>query len=56
MANMSEKKTKVELEFLTDVEMLLITIKGTGCGTCHMIDGNTKANSKSMKDFDTNKE
>ena len=31
------KKTKVKLDFLTDIDMLLMVEKGTGDGICHSI-------------------
>ena len=42
------KKTKVELELLTDIDMLLIVEKGTRGGICQAI------HSKYMKNYDKN--
>ena len=42
------KKTKVELELLTDIDMLLIIEKGTRGGICQAI------HSKYMKNYDKN--
>ena len=49
------KKTKVKLNLLTDVDMLLMVEKGIRGGICHSIYRYGKANSKYMKDFDKNK-
>ena len=43
------KKTGVELELLTDIEMLLIVEKDIRCGICHTIHRYAKANNKYMK-------
>ena len=45
------KKTKVELEFLTDIDMLFMVEKGTRCGICHTIQRHAKANNKYMKNY-----
>ena len=50
------KKTRVELELLTDVNMLLMVGKGIRGKICHAIHHYTKANNKYMKDYDKNKE
>ena len=50
------QKTVVKLEFLTDVDMLLIVEKGIKCGTCHTIYRYAKANNKYMKIYEKNKE
>ena len=50
------KKTDVELELLTDVDMLLMVQKGIKGGMCHAIDRYAKASKKCMKDYDLNKE
>ena len=50
------KKTKVKLDFLTDVDMLLMVEKGIKGGICHSIYRYVKANDKYMKDYDKNKE
>ena len=48
MANMF-KKTKVKLELLTDIDMLLIVEKGTRGGICQAIHRYAKADNKYMK-------
>ena len=50
------KKTKVELELLTDIDMLLMVEKGKRRGICHPINRYGKANNKYMKEYDKNKE
>ena len=45
------KKTKVELELLTDTDMLLIVEKGTSGGICEAIHRYVKANNKYMKNY-----
>ena len=50
------KKTRVELELLTDINMLLMVGKGIRGKICHAIHHYTKANNKYMKDYDKNKE
>ena len=50
------KKTKVKLDLLTDIDMLLMVEKGKRGGICHSINRYTKANNKYMKDYDKNKE
>ena len=37
MASLFEKKARVELELLTDVDMLLMVEKGIRGGICHAI-------------------
>ena len=49
-------KTKVKLDLLTTIDMLLMVEKGIRGGICHSIYRYTKANSKYMKDYDKNKE
>ena len=50
------KKTGVELELLTDPDMLLMVEKGIKGGICHAIYRYAKANDKYMKNFDKNEE
>ena len=50
------KKTRVKLELLTDVDMLLIVEKGIRGGICHSIHKYAKANNKYMKNYDKDKE
>ena len=50
------KKTKVKLDLLTDINMLLMVEKGTRWRICHSIYRYAKANNKYMKDYDKNKE
>ena len=44
-------KTKVELELLADIDMLLMVEKGIRGGICHAIHRYAKANSKYMKNY-----
>ena len=50
------KKTKVKLDLLTDIDMLLMVEKGMRGGICHSIYRYAKANNEYMKDYDKNKE
>ena len=50
------KKTKIKLDLLNDIDMLLMIEKGIKGGTCHIIHRYVKANKKYMKDYDKNKE
>ena len=50
------KKTNVELELLTDYDMLLMVEEGIKGGICHSIHGYAKANNKYMKKYNTNEE
>ena len=49
------KKTNVELELLTDYDMLLMVKEGIRGGICHAIQRYAKANNKYMKDYDKKK-
>ena len=50
------KKTNVELELLTDYDMLLMVEEGIRGGICHSIHWYAKANNKYMKDYNNNEE
>ena len=50
------KKIEVNLELLTDIDMLLLVKKCIRGGICHVIHQYAKANNKFMKDYDKNKE
>ena len=50
------KKTKVKLDLLTDIDMLLMVEKGISGGICNSIYRYAKANNKYMKDYGKNKE
>ena len=50
------KKTKVNSDLLTDINMLLIVAKGIRGGICQSIYRYAKANKKYMKNYDKNKE
>ena len=50
------KKTKVELELLTNIDMLLMAEKGTRGGICQAIHRYAKANNRYMKNCDKNNE
>ena len=48
------KKTEVELELLTNIDMLLMTERGIRGGMCQAIHGCAKVNNKYMKNYDKN--
>ena len=50
------KKAKVELELLTDYDMLLMVEEGMRGGICHSIHRYAKANNKYMKNYNNNEE
>ena len=50
------KKTKVKLDLLTNIDMLLMVKKGVGWGTCHFIFRYAKASNKHTKNCNKNKE
>ena len=49
------KKFKVQLELLTDLDVLLMVEKGIRGGICDCIDRYVKGNSKYMKHYDKDK-
>ena len=50
------KKTKIKLDLLTAINMLLMVENGIREGICHYVHQYAKANNKFMKDYDKNKE
>ena len=50
------KKTKIELELLTDYDMLLMVEEEIRGGICHSIHRYAKANNKYIKNYNNNKE
>ena len=46
------KKTEVELELLTDADVLLMVEKGIRGGICHTIHRYAKSNNKYMKNYE----
>ena len=50
------KNTRVKLDVLTDIDMLLMIEKGIRGRICHSIYQYAKANNKYMKDYDKNNE
>ena len=48
------KRTEVELELLTNIDMLLMVGKGVRGGICHAIHRYANANNKYMKNYDKN--
>ena len=56
MAGMFKKKTGVELELLSDYDMLLMIEEGIRGGVCHAVHQYAKANNIYMKNYDSSKE
>ena len=56
MASLFKKKSEIELELISDIDMLLMVEKGIRGGICHSVYRHAKANNKYMKNYDENKE
>ena len=51
MASVLRRKTEVEVELLTDIDMLLMVEKGIRSGICHIIHPYAAANNKYLKKY-----
>ena len=49
------KHSRIKLELISDVDMLLMLEEGIREGICHSVFRNAKANNKYMKDYDEKK-
>ena len=56
MASLFKKNTGVELQFLINIDMLLIIEKGIRGGMCHATHRYAKANDKCMKNYNKDNE
>ena len=54
MASIFKKKTTVNLELLTDIDMLLMTESGIRGDMCQAIHRYARANNKYMKNYSEN--
>ena len=52
----ASNKTKVKVDLLTDIDMLLMLEKGIRRGICHSVYCYPKTNNKYLKNYDRNKE
>ena len=50
------KKTKIKLELLAEIDILLMVEKWITGELCHSINNSAKASNKYMKDYDENEE
>ena len=50
------KKTKIKLELLAEIDILLMVEKWITGELCHLINNYAKASNKYMKDYDENEE
>ena len=50
------KKTKLKLDLLIDIDMILMVKKGIRGGICHSVYRYSKANKKYMINYDENKD
>ena len=50
------KKTGIELELLTDINILLMVEKGIAGGICHALHRHAKPNNKCIKNYGKNED